>query len=230
MTLLGFSAAYAAVSNWAGANQSKNRFAQEALENIYRSAPAGGLVFTGAWDHYSPWLYNRFVLGNRPDLKMLNVNLTNRSWYLDFLERAFPEMVAGFGEKIAVYREMVRDFETARPVNVVQIEGLHQSILASILRKSLEAGPVYFDVGANFDSAAGQFWVPEGVLFRIYPARGYYPFRTPSLEFSRTEFSFPEEKIIRREIENLDRMLALRKSYEEVFGPKSGTADKAVPP
>ncbi|MGH8003395.1 MAG: protein O-mannosyl-transferase family, partial [Limisphaerales bacterium] len=86
-----FATAYTAVSNWNSSDQSKNRFAQEALENIYRSASGGGLVLTNVWDHYAPWLYNHFVLGRRPGLLMLDVNLTNRSWYLDFLGRAHPE-------------------------------------------------------------------------------------------------------------------------------------------
>lgn len=231
LTLLGVSTAFAVLSNWAGADQSKNRFAQETLENIYRSAPAGGLIFTGQWDHYSPWLYNRFVLGKRADLKMLNVNLTNRSWYLDFLDRAFPETVAGLKGQIAAYRRMVRDFETGRPIQVDRIEALHQSILASILRKSLKAGPVYFDVGANFDSSGGRFLAPEGTLFRVYAKQGYYPFPASELGFSRRNLeNLPEEKIIRREIETLEWILNLRKSYERSFGPKSDTANKPARP
>lgn len=220
------STAYATLSNWGRADQSKNRFAQEVVENIYTSAPDGGLVFTSQWDHYSPWLYSHFVLGKRPDFKMLNVNLTNRSWYLDFLQRAHPEMVEGLEEKIRIYRGMVRNFETGRPFDTVQIEGLRQAMLGSILRKSFGRGPVYFDAGVNFDSAAGLFMAPEGALFRVYEKSGYYPYQTPPLGFSRTEFAgLPEEKIIRREIEGLNWILNLRKNYEELFGPKSPAGD-----
>lgn len=231
LVLLLFSTAYAAVSNWGRSDQSKNRFAQEALDNIYKSAPAGGLVFVSEWDHYSPWLYNHFVLKRRPDLRMLDVNLTNRSWYLDFLQRALPETVAGLEEKISSYRVLVRDFEEGRPFDTAKIEALHQSILASILRKSLEAGPVYFDVATGFDSAAGWFLAPEGAVFRVYDRPGYYPYKTPPLGFSRGDFFLlPEKEIIRREVETLSWILNLRKNYETIFGPKSDGAGRAVPP
>lgn len=226
LIFLSASTAYAAFSNWGSADQSKNRFAQEVVENIYASAPDGGLVFTAQWDHYSPWLYNHFALGKRPDLKILNVNLTNRSWYLDFLARALPETVEGLESKMDAYRAMVRDFETGRPIDTTQIEGLRQTILASMLRKGYASGPVYFDVGTGFDSAAGWFMAPEGALFRAYDRPGYYPFETPPLGFSRTEFAgLPEEKIIRREVESLNWILNLRKNYEKIFGPKSPAGD-----
>lgn len=228
--LLLLSTAHAAFSNWARSDQSKNRFAQEALENIYKSAPVGGLVFASNWDHYSPYLYNHFVMGIRPDLRMLDVNLTNRSWYLDFLKRALPETMAGLEERISSYRGMVRDFEEGRPFDTAKIEALHQSILASILRKSYRAGPVYFDVGTGFDSAAGWFMVPEGALLRVYARRAYYPYQMPPLGFSREDFfDLPEEEIIRRELETLNWMLNLRKNYETIFRPKSDGADTTVP-
>jgi len=226
LIFLSASTAYAALSNWGRADQSKNRFAQEVMENIYASAPDGGLVFTAQWDHYSPWLYNHFVLGKRPDLKMLNVNLTNRSWYLDFLQRTLPEQTSGLKEKIGAYRAMVRDFETGRSIDTARIEGLRQTILASILRRAHASGPVYFDAGVNFDSAAGWFMAPEGALFRVYEKPGYYPYSMPPLGFSRTEYyGLPEERIIRREIEGLNWILNLRKNYEEIFGPKSPAGD-----
>jgi hypothetical protein len=220
------STAYAVVSNRARSDQSENRFAQEAVENIYASAPDGGLVFTSQWDHYSPWLYNHFVLEKRPDLKMLNVNLTNRSWYLDFMQRTLPERLEGLESKMDAYRAMVRDFETGRPFDTARIEGLRQTILASILRRAHASGPIYFDVGTGFDSAAGWFTAPEGALFRVYEKPGYYSYSTPPPGFSRTEFAgLPEEKIIRREVESLNWILNLRKNYEQIFGPKSPAGD-----
>ncbi len=225
------SSAYPAISNWRRADQFKNRFAQKALENIYASAPGGGLVFTSQWDHYSPWLYNHFVLGKRSDFKMLNVNLTNRSWYLDFLQRALPEEISGLENKIDAYRSQVRNFEAGRPFDTAQIEALHQSILASILRKSYAARPVYFDVGAGFDSAAGWVLVPEGVLFRLYERPGFYPFATPPLGFSPPGHPvLLEDKLVGRELEMLAWMLAVRRNYEKMYGPKSPAEDKGSRP
>ncbi|MGE5693423.1 MAG: hypothetical protein ACM3YF_06550, partial [Candidatus Zixiibacteriota bacterium] len=213
-------------TNWAGSNPSKNRFAQEALENIYRSAPRGGLVFTTVWDHYAPWLYNHFVLGRRTDMRMLDVNLSNRSWYLDFLRRAYPETMTGLGEKIFPYRALLRDFEEGRPFDTATIEAAYQAFLAAVLRKGLRQGPVYFDVATNFDSAAGWVLVPEGALFRVYEKPGYYPFQTPALGFSPPASPvFFEDKLVQRELEMLDWMLKVRKNYEAVFGPKSPAGD-----
>ncbi|MCI0404958.1 MAG: hypothetical protein L0209_02610, partial [candidate division Zixibacteria bacterium] len=122
-------------------------------------------------------------------------------------------------------------FETGRAFDTAQIEALRQSILVSILRTSYASGPVYFDAGTGFDSAAGWFMAPEGALFRLYEKPGYYPYQTPPLGFSREDFfELPEEKIIRRESETLNWILNLRKNYETIFGPKSPAGDTTVRP
>lgn len=214
-------------SNWAGSDESKNRFAQEALENIYKSAPAGGFVFSNVWDHYTAWYYNRYVLGRRPDLEMLDINLTNRSWYLDFVKRTLPGRVSGLEGKIDSVRAMIRDFERGRPFEPMKIEAAYQSMLAAVLRKNFATGPVYFDESSNFDSAAGWVFIPEGALYRIYSSPGYYPYQTPFLGFSRSEDSvLMEDSIAKREVEALALMRRQRENYERAYAPKSSGAEK----
>lgn len=219
-------------SGWAKADRSQNRFAQDAVENIYLSAPSGGLVFTPIWDHYAPWLYNHFVLGKRPDLIMLDISLARYSWYLDFLKPAYPDLAAGTEKQMDSARTLIHQFEKGLPFNSSVIEAAYQSMLASILRRNIQKHPVYFDVATRFDSAASWFPIPEGVLFRLYPKLAYYPFETPRLGFLEAENSmFLEDPIVKREVESLNRMLDLRKSYETaVAGFKSNTGNKPSRP
>jgi len=215
-------------SGWAKADRSQNHFAQEAVENIYQSGPNGGLIFTAAWDHYAPWLYNHFVLGKRPDLIMLDISLARYSWYLDFLKQAYPDFVAGSEKQMDSARALIHQFEKGLPFNSAVIEAAYQSMLASILRQNIQKHPVYFDVSTHFDSAAGWFSIPEGVLFRLYPKLAYYPFETPRLDFPEAKNSiFLEDPIVRREVESLNRMLDLRRSYEAAAASfKSNTGNK----
>lgn len=231
LAALSLSTVYAAFSHWSRADQSKNRFPQEALENIYQSAPHGGLVFTAVWDHYAPWLYNHFVLGKRPDLLMLDVNLTNRSWYLDFLKRSRPEILRGLEGKTDSLWEMIRVFERGLPFDTARIEAAHRSMLAALLRKNFSVGPLYFDVSTESHSLPEWGLIPEGVLFRAYEKPGYHPFQTPPLGFSQSGNPvLLEDRLARREVESLTWMLALRKNYERMYAPKSDGAGKGSRP
>ena len=222
---------YAPLSHWGRSDRSKYRFPQEALENIYQSAPNGGLVFTVVWDHYAPWLYHHFVLGKRPDLLMLDVNLTNRSWYLDFLKRTQPETLLGLEGRLDSLREMIRNFERGLPFDTARIEADYRSMLAALIRKNFSTRPLYFDVATESYAAAGWTLVPEGVLFRAYEKPGYYAYNIPSLGFSQTDNpAFLEDKLARREVESSTWMLALRKNYERRYAPKADGAGIAVPP
>lgn len=210
-----FLCSYALVSGWEKADRTKNRFAQEAVENIYKSAPAGGLVFTALWDHYAPWMYNHFVLGNRPDVGMFDLLLARYSWYLNYFKKHFPALASGSEREIDSARVLIHNFEQGKPFNPAVIEAAYQRMLGSILRHNIAKMPVYLDMATKFDSAAGWVPIPEGVLFRLYPKLDYYPFTTPPLGFKEAESAlFLNDPIIRREIDALARMKQMRESYE----------------
>ena len=67
--------------NYFEADQSRNYSAHDFASNIVRSVKKDAIILTNVWDHYSPWLYLRFVESKRPDVSYLDTELCRRSWY-----------------------------------------------------------------------------------------------------------------------------------------------------
>ncbi|MFH1336235.1 MAG: DUF2723 domain-containing protein, partial [Candidatus Zixiibacteriota bacterium] len=66
--------------NYFQADRSGDHFAYDFASNLMRSVKKDAVLMTNVWDHYSPWLYLRFVELKRPDLSYLDVELCRRSW------------------------------------------------------------------------------------------------------------------------------------------------------
>ena len=64
----------------------------------------GGLLLTQEWQFYAPWLALHHLDGYRPDLKIIDVNLVRRFWYLDYLERHVPEYMDALRSEVDTYK------------------------------------------------------------------------------------------------------------------------------
>ncbi|MCA9753886.1 MAG: DUF2723 domain-containing protein, partial [Gemmatimonadetes bacterium] len=63
-------------------------FVVEALGEL----PPGAVVLTAEWNLYAPYLYLRHVEGWRPDLRVIDVLMLRRHWYLAYLAREYPDL------------------------------------------------------------------------------------------------------------------------------------------
>lgn len=64
----------------------------------------GGLLLTQEWQFYAPWLALHHLDGYRPDLKIIDVNLVRRFWYLDYLERHVPDYMDALRSEVDTYK------------------------------------------------------------------------------------------------------------------------------
>ncbi len=55
--------------------------------------------------------YTREVEDRRRDIKVVDVLLLRRSWYFDYLRRAYPDMIERSREKVDVYLAQLRQWE-----------------------------------------------------------------------------------------------------------------------
>ena len=72
----------ALVSNFGAGNRAAYWYHDDYFHQLTAEAPAGGAIFTRDWQFYSPSLYFQYVLHDRPDLRIIDVELMRRDWYL----------------------------------------------------------------------------------------------------------------------------------------------------
>jgi hypothetical protein len=93
------------------ANRSRSYVADDYLANVLSTVPPSGMVLTRDWQFYGPYLYAREVEEVRRDAIVVDVNLLRRSWYFEYLERAYPQLLRGVPAEVAPFLEDLRGWE-----------------------------------------------------------------------------------------------------------------------
>ncbi|HWS71808.1 MAG TPA: DUF2723 domain-containing protein, partial [Thermoanaerobaculia bacterium] len=116
------------------------------------------LLITGDWELYSPLMYFTEVERLRPDVRAIQTGMLLRSWYLDSLERRYPELMKGVAAEVTAYRPWLKRWETltsaewdADPTNRIELYRRVNALLSALITRNL-AGGVY----ATIDFALSQ--------------------------------------------------------------------------
>jgi hypothetical protein len=97
----------------------------------------------------SPALYTREVEQRRRDVKVLDVQLLRRSWYIDYLRRADPGLIERSRDKVDVFVAELKQWEHdpkayAKSATLTRvITSAFQEMFQSLITKELEVAPVY---------------------------------------------------------------------------------------
>lgn len=129
---------------------------RDALETV---AP-GSLVLTREWDHYSPWLYLRFVRGFRPDVNWIDTELLRRSWYPEFVRKVDPERYRLAKPALDGLAPEIARFEAGLSYDPARIEGAYADAIYAL--SLAQPGSVYVDGVAGQPEA----WGVERVYLR----------------------------------------------------------------
>ena len=141
--------ALALATNWSFNNRSHYFIAHDYVENIQGTIEPNSLLLTLDWQVASPMLYTREVEDRRSDIKAVDVLLLRRSWYFDYLRRAYPEMIARSRDKVDVYLAQLRQWEKDPEAYkqdaalTRQISEAFDELIHSLVSRELEVAPVY---------------------------------------------------------------------------------------
>ena len=83
----------ACVDAWPMRDRSRYDVARRYVDNALRSVERNGLILSNLWNFISPFAYLQEVEGVRPDVKVITVGMLQWPWYLDQLERQYPELM-----------------------------------------------------------------------------------------------------------------------------------------
>jgi len=144
------------------------------VEDALATMEPGAVVLTREWDHYSPWLYLRFVKGVRPDVTWIDTELLRRSWYPDFIRRVDSARTQAALPPLQQLAPQIAKFESGEPYRAEEIERAYASAIYAL---SLgQGGPVYVDGIADGPSVwgvervylRGVLEVPWGLTVRLF--------------------------------------------------------------
>jgi tetratricopeptide (TPR) repeat protein len=168
------------------------------VDNIFSTLDPGGMLLTRDWQVYSPMLYVREVEHRRDDAVVIDINQLRRSWYFDYLLRAYPETIERNRDKVDAFLEDLRQWEKdpdlyQRDTSLNQrINSRFYEMILAFVSNHIRSAPVYvtLDIAADSDSADSELTkslatsyqlIPEGLVFQLSTDRGFQQPADPQL-------------------------------------------------
>jgi hypothetical protein len=144
---LGVAAALLAVNvglNHGASDERTLTLPRDLAMNLLQGMPRGSLLVTTQWDHVvSPLLELQELERVRPDVRVVDPELMQRSWYLDELERRAGSLTAAAAGPIRRFRSEVAPFEAGRPCDGRAIHAAYVAMMDSVIEAGAAQGPVF---------------------------------------------------------------------------------------
>ncbi|HTG17556.1 MAG TPA: tetratricopeptide repeat protein, partial [Blastocatellia bacterium] len=142
------------------------------------------------WQVYSPMLYVNQIERRRPDVVAIDVNQLRRSWYFDYLRRAYPNTIEQARDKVEPFLEDLKRWEEdpdlyQRDLSLnQQINTRFYDMIRAFVTNHIRGAPTYVtqDVALNRESADAELtkWlsdsyqlVPQGLVFQLSEDRNF---------------------------------------------------------
>ncbi len=231
--------AVALASNGPFNNRRHYFIAQDYVENILSSVEPNGLLLTLDWQVASPMLYAHEIERRRPDVQVIDVQLLRRSWYFDYLKRAYPQLFERSRDKIDIYLPELRHWErdpSAYPKDPALRESIASKFLAmceSLVTSQLAVAPVYvttdvilLNEGPHIDFTnwlkTGYQAVPRGLVFQLSTDRDFHdpgPLRLQTRGLADRTIRFEPDDVVNLKVLPVYKtMLVNRGRYLAHFG------------
>jgi len=143
--LLVLPAAWNVVRNLPLCDLRHERCARLLAEDMLGDVPPRSVFVTSEWNLYAPYLYLRHVEGWRTDLRVVDVLMMRRTWYLDYVAREMPDLVAASRPEFDRFRDQIRRFDVGQPYDQANIQSWYDALMTRWVQLGVEAGGAYVD-------------------------------------------------------------------------------------
>jgi tetratricopeptide (TPR) repeat protein len=180
----------ALMANWPFNNRRQYFIARDYVDNLLKAIAPNGLLLTLDWQVASPMLYAEEIEQQRRDVKVVDINLLRRSWYFDYLKRAYPSLIERSREKIETFVQNLNEWEhdpgafARSPALTQRINAAFLEMIQSIVTNESRIAPIYMTKDLlSFDSVNGELtrWltqkyqlVPQGLVFNLANGQGFH--------------------------------------------------------
>jgi tetratricopeptide (TPR) repeat protein len=177
-------------ANWPFNNRRQYFIAHDYVENLLSAIAPNSLLLTLDWQVVSPMFYAQEIEQRRRDVKIVDINLLRRSWYFDYLSRAYPGLVERSRDKIEAFVENLKEWErdpaafARSPALTQRISAEFLEMIQSMVMNESRVAPVYMTNDLlSSDSVNGELtrWlsqkyqlVPQGLVFNLADGQGFH--------------------------------------------------------
>jgi tetratricopeptide (TPR) repeat protein len=177
-------------ANWPFNNRRQYFIAHDYVENLLSTIAPNSLLLTLDWQVVSPMFYAQEIEQRRRDVKIVDINLLRRSWYFDYLSRAYPGLVERSRDKIEAFVKNLKEWERdpgafARSSVLTQrISAAFLQMIQSMVTSESRVAPVYMTNDLlTSDSVNGELtkWlsqkyhlVPQGLVINLADGQGFH--------------------------------------------------------
>ena len=170
--------------NWRVVDRHDDTTARTYVDDILRSMAPGGMLLLRDWQLSSPLMYVLAAERVRPDVFVLDLNLMERRWYTDGLQRRYPDVFAAVATQLATFRQRVTAWED--DPTIIQrdlqyrtaVSSAFEDLALALVSSHFTRASVYvtFEVATGSDGKGDALakklraeyqLVPEGLVFRL---------------------------------------------------------------
>jgi len=216
--------------------------ARDYVENVLRSIEPHALLLTSDWELYSPSLYVREIENQRRDAVVVDVNLLRRSWYYDYLDRAYPDLMTEVRSEVNRFRTELGAWErdTSAYATIAAQQRInsrfHEMVLAMVAR-SVKQTPVYVTseivldrTGQNLELGnalrTNYSIVPTGLVFRVTNGNDRLPVAEPQLLVRGLSIGvYDDDDVVRKKIIPVYLRMAMSSG---IYFAAQGKHEKAI--
>ena len=169
---------FALAINWGAAGHRDNYTAELFVRNAFKNFRQDAVVLTNYWDLTSASFYFQHVLNERPDVAIIDKSVLRDPFYLQYLERAQPDVVSKNAAVFSEYKALLQEWiDTGRTPQ--RLPQAYIDVLNGFIDTNAGQRPVYFffvapagdvqereDVNALFQNRQNRL-VPDGLGHRL---------------------------------------------------------------
>jgi tetratricopeptide (TPR) repeat protein len=184
--------------NWPYNNRRHYWIAHDYVANILGVVEPNALLLNQDWQVQSPMIYTREVEQLRRDVKVVDLNLMNHSWYIDYLREAYPDLIRRSRDKVDAFVTQLVSWERdpalfqGNPARLRLINLTFNEMCQAFVTNELKVAPVYMTSDLLEKTPQNKEvteWliktfqlVPRGLVFQLFADQDFHAPGQPGLQ------------------------------------------------
>ncbi len=185
------------VFNFSANNRSNEVYVPEYTQNLIDNLEPNAIIISAQWDYWcSAFWYLQKVQGVRKDVVLIEKELLRRTWYLDQLQKWYPEVMSLHKDDFDSFLEQLELFESGENYDPRAIQSRFEKLLTGFVSKHISKRPIYItaDILQTEPYLAQAYEkIPQGFALRLEEEHKTYPVSCDNINISKLASSLSDD-------------------------------------